>query len=88
MIHPNLHVVTEEELRLYDAIERAITDVHAALAEIDHAWARITSERPRPSDSALAALDRADQFLTVTQEDIRRARSALASYVLRRLEEP
>ena len=87
MIHPNLHVVTEEELRLYDAIERAITDVHAALAEIDHAWTRITGERPRPSKSAFAALERADQFLTVAQEDVRRARSALASYVLSHLEE-
>ena len=80
MIHHNLHAVTDEELALYDAIERAITDVHAALAEIDHAWARITSERPRPSESAFAALERADQVLTVAQEDIRRARSALASY--------
>ena len=40
---------TEEEIALYDAIERAITNVHAALAEIDVAWVRITAERPNPS---------------------------------------
>src|SRR5436190_23978036 len=43
---------TEEKIALYDAIERAITNVHAALAEIDAAWVRITAERPNPSASA------------------------------------
>jgi hypothetical protein len=35
-----------EEIALYDAIERAITNIHAALAEIDHAWVRITARSP------------------------------------------
>ena len=34
---------TEEDLALYDAIERAIINIHAALAEMDGAWARITA---------------------------------------------
>jgi hypothetical protein len=80
MTPPNPQAVPEEELALYDAIERAITNVHAALVEIDHAWARISGERPHTSDSAFAALDRADEVLAVAQEDLRRARSALASY--------
>ena len=80
MIHPSLQAVTEEELALYDSIERAIMNVHAALAEIDRAWGRIVAERPRPSENAFAALDRADEVLTVAQEDVRRARSALATY--------
>jgi CelD/BcsL family acetyltransferase involved in cellulose biosynthesis len=40
---------TEEEVALYDAIERAIANVHAALAEIDAAWVGMTAERPSPS---------------------------------------
>jgi hypothetical protein len=78
---------TEEELALYDAIERAIINVHAALAEIDRAWARITGERPRPSASAFAALDRAQEVLTVAQDDLKRARSTLASFTQTRLEQ-
>jgi len=77
---------TEEELALYDAIERAIANIHAALIEIDHAWARVTGERPRPSVSAFAALDRAQEVLAVAQDDLERARSALASFTQARLE--
>lgn len=87
MTGTDAQAVTEEELALYDAIERAITNVHAALAEIDRAWVRITGERPSPSESAFTALDRADEILTVAQEDLRRARSALASYTQNRLEQ-
>jgi hypothetical protein len=50
------NMVTEEEIALYDAIERAITNVHAALAEIDHDWVRITAERPNPTANAFAAI--------------------------------
>jgi hypothetical protein len=71
---------TEEEIALYDAIERAITNVHAALADIDVAWVRITAERPNPSASAFAALDAADEILAVAREDLGRARMALANY--------
>jgi hypothetical protein len=39
---------TEEEIALYDVIECAIANVHAALAEIDAAWVRITAQRPPP----------------------------------------
>ena len=35
MTNPKTEVVSEEEIALYDAIERAITNIHAALAEID-----------------------------------------------------
>ena len=76
----------EEEIVLYDAIERAITNVHAALAEIDRAWFRITAERPNPSGSAFAALDIADEVLTVAREDLARARASLASYLQTRVE--
>ena len=75
---------TEEEVALYDAIERSITNVHAALAEIDAAWVRITAERPYPSAIAFAALDVADEILTVAREDLGRARTALADYTHRR----
>lgn len=69
---------TEDEIALYDAIERAIVNVRAALDEIDHAWVRITAERPNPTAAALAALDMADEMLTVAREDLARARMALA----------
>ena len=72
--------MSEEEIALYDAIERAITNIHAALAEIDHAWVRITAERPNPSASAFAALDMADEVLSVAREDLARARTALTVY--------
>ena len=78
---------TEEELVLYDAIGRAIINVQAALVEIDRAWVRITGERPRPSASAFAALDRAQEVLTVAQDDLKRARSALASFTKTTLEQ-
>jgi hypothetical protein len=71
---------TEEEIALYDAIQRAITNVHAALADIDVAWVRITAERPNPSAIAFAALDAADEILAVAREDLGRARMALANY--------
>src|SRR4029450_2617937 len=71
---------TEEEIALYDAMERAITNVHAALAKIDAAWRRITAERPNPSATAFAALDAADEILAVAREDLGRARTALAGY--------
>jgi hypothetical protein len=70
----------EEEIALYDAIERAITNVHAALAEIDAAWVRITAERPNPSAIAFDALDAADEILAVAREDLARARTALTEY--------
>ena len=54
-----------EEIILYDAIERAVTNVHAALAAIDSAWLGISVERPNPSPAALAALDTADEILAV-----------------------
>jgi hypothetical protein len=71
---------TEEEIALYDAMERAITNVHAALAKIDAAWVRITAERPNPSAIAFAALDAADEILAVAREDLGRARMVLANY--------
>jgi hypothetical protein len=74
----------EEEVALYDAIQRAITNVHAALAEIDGAWGRITAELPNPSEIAFAALDAADEVLAVAREDLGRARIALADYTHRR----
>ncbi|MEZ2409068.1 hypothetical protein AB6806_19880 [Bosea sp. RCC_152_1] len=75
---------TEEEIALYDAIERAIANVRAALAEIDYAWVRITAERPNPTAVAFAALDTADEMLTVAREDLARARTALAVHTQRR----
>jgi hypothetical protein len=77
---------TEEEIALYDAMERAITNVHAALAKIDAAWVRITAERPNPSAIAFAALDGADEILAVAREDLGRARMALAKYAQARTE--
>ena len=76
----NALVPTEEEIALYDAIGRAITNVHAALVAIDAAWGRITAERPNPSATAFAALDTADEILAVAREDLGRARTALADY--------
>jgi hypothetical protein len=72
-----IEAASDEEIALYDAIGRAITNIHAALAEIDHAWVRITAERPNPSASAFAALDAADEVLHVAREDLARARAAL-----------
>lgn len=69
-----------EEIALYDAIERPIANVHAALAEIDTAWLRILAERPKPSAIALGALQTADEILAVAREDLARARAALALY--------
>lgn len=78
---PNrVEFATDEEIALYDAIERAIIDVHAALAEIDAAWSRITAERPYPSTAALAALDKADAVLVAARDDLNRARRVLTEY--------
>lgn len=73
----------EDEIALYDSIERAIANVRAALDAIDHAWIRVTAERPHPTPAALAALDMADEMLTVAQEDLARARIALAAHMPR-----
>jgi hypothetical protein len=70
----------EEQIALYDAIERAIANIHAALAEIDRAWDRITTERPNPSADAFAGLNTADEVLTVAGQDLARARTALAMF--------
>ena len=80
MIGDNSRIVSEEEFALYDAIERAIANVRAALAEIDRAWVRITAERPNPTAAAFAALDTADAMLTVAREDLARARASLMAY--------
>jgi hypothetical protein len=85
MTNTKAEAVSEEEIALYDAIERAIINVHAALAEIDRAWARITAERPKPTASALTALDTADEVLNVAREDLARARAALTAYSQGRL---
>jgi hypothetical protein len=81
---PNTKGSNEEEISLYEAIQRAIANVHAALAEIDTAWVRITAERPDPSVGALAALDSADEILQVAREDLARARTALTEYMQKR----
>ena len=70
----------EQEIELYDAIGRAIANLHAALAEVDKAWVLITAERPDPSAEAFAALDAAERILAVAREDLARARTALAGY--------
>ncbi len=80
MISPKIGSASEEEITLYGAIERAIMNIHAALAEIDRAWLGIMAERPNPSARAFAALDTADEVLKVTREDLARARAALAEY--------
>ena len=80
MIGDNSPIVSEEEIALYDAIERAIANVRATLAEIDRAWVRISAERPNPSAAAFAALDTADEMLTVAREDLARARASLMAY--------
>jgi hypothetical protein len=38
----------EQGIDLYDAVGRAIANLHAALAEVDAAWVLITAERPDP----------------------------------------
>jgi hypothetical protein len=76
----------EHEIALYDAIGRAIANLHAALAEVDAAWILITAERPEPSVGAFAALDAAEQILGVTREDLARARTALAAHTGERTE--
>ena len=80
MTGDNSRIVSEEEIALYDAIERAIANVRAALAEIDRAWVRITAERPNPTAAAFGALDRADEMLTVARADLARARASLMAY--------
>ena len=77
----------EQEIALYDAIGRAIANLHAALAEVDAAWVIITTERPDPSIRALAVLDAAEQILGVAREDLARARTALTAYTGERTEQ-
>ena len=77
----------EQEIDLYDAVGRAIANLHAALAEVDAAWILITAERPDPSAGAFAALNAAEQILAVAQEDLARARTSLAAYPRDRTEQ-
>jgi hypothetical protein len=77
----------EQEIDLYDAIGRAIANLHAALAEVDAAWVLITAERPDPSARAFVALDAAEQILAVAREDLTRGRTALAAYRRERAEQ-
>ena len=77
----------DEEITFYDAIERAIANVRAALLAIDTAWLRITAERANPSTTAFAALDTADEMLAVAREDLTRARTALAAYMQEKMED-
>ena len=77
----------EQEIALYDAIGRAIANLHAALAEVDAAWVIITTERPDPSIRAFAVLDAAEQILGVAREDLARARTALTAYTGERTEQ-
>lgn len=80
-------VIAEQEIELYDAIGRAIANLHAALAKIDAAWVIVTAERPDPSVGAFAALDAAEQILGVAREDLARARTALTAYTEERTEQ-
>ena len=77
----------EQEIDLYDAIGRAIANLHAALGKVDAAWVLITAERPDPSAGAFAALDAAEQILAVAREDLVRARTSLAAYTRDRTEQ-
>jgi hypothetical protein len=77
----------EQEIALYDAIGRAIANLHAAIAEVDAAWVIITAERPDPTLGAFAALDAAEQILGVAREDLARARTALTAYTGERTEQ-
>ncbi|WP_441244603.1 hypothetical protein [Tardiphaga sp. 768_D3_N2_1] len=69
-----------QEADLYDAIGRAIANLHAALSEVDAAWVRIRAQRPEPSVAAFAALDAAEQLVEVAREDLARARVALSDF--------
>ncbi|MGM4932874.1 hypothetical protein AB7714_29965 [Tardiphaga sp. 1201_B9_N1_1] len=69
-----------QEAELYDAIERAVANLHAALMQVDAAWVRITAQRPQPSAAAFAALDSAEQLVRVAHEDLSRARIALCDF--------
>jgi hypothetical protein len=79
--------VPEQEIALYDAIGRAIANLHAAIAEVDSAWVIVTAERPDPSAEAFAALDAAQQILRVAREDLARARTALTAYTEEKTEQ-
>ncbi len=76
----------EQEIALYDAIGRAIANLHAALAEVDAAWVLISAERPDPSVGAFAKLDTAERIVAVAGEDLARARIALTVYARERTE--
>jgi hypothetical protein len=69
------------ETELYDAIGRAVANLHAALAEVDAAWVLIAAQRPEPSVAALTALHAAEQVVDVARSDLVRARLALSDYV-------
>ena len=69
-----------QEADLYDAIGRAVANLHAALLEVDAAWVVITAQRPEPSAAAFAALDAAEQLVGVAHEDLVRARIALSDF--------
>jgi predicted trehalose synthase len=73
-------MTVELEQELYDAIGRAIANLHAALADINAAWVVITSERAGPSVEAFTALDAAEEVLEVARADLARARAALDAY--------
>src|SRR3981189_246248 len=77
----------EQEIDLYDAIGRAIANLHAALAEVEAAWVLITAERPDPSAGAFAALDAAEQILAVGRQDLGPARTALSACTRERTEQ-
>ena len=77
---PKITSKKAEEIALYDAIGRAIANLHAAIAEVDVAWVLISAERPDPSVGAFAALNAAEQILGVAREDLARARTALTAY--------
>jgi hypothetical protein len=76
----------EQEIALYDAIGRAIANLHAALAEIDAAWVIVTAERQDTSVGDFAALDAAEQILGVARADLARARTALTAYTQEKTE--
>jgi len=80
-------IIAEQEIELYDAIGRAIANLHAALAKIDAAWVIVTAERPNPTVGAFAALNAAEQILGVAQEDLARARTALNVYTEEKAEQ-
>jgi hypothetical protein len=70
-----------QEADLYDAIARAVANLHAALAQVDAASVRLTAQRPEPTAAAFVALDAAEQLVAVAHEDLARARIALSEFM-------